>query len=122
MQETHFWNKLYLHRNKIIICILLVLVTTDLKAQRDTREHLAFYDDQWIHYGFLIGLHSSRDRIQYSDAFLSSAQDTVQSIVPNNSPGFKLGFIANMHIFQYLDVRASITFAFYEYELDYRFT
>ncbi|MEL6558066.1 MAG: porin family protein [Bacteroidota bacterium] len=123
MQDTHFWNKLNLHRNKIIICILLALMSVDdVKAQRDTREHLAFYDEQWIHYGFLIGLHTSNYRIKYNEAFLGSAQDSVHSIVPNRLPGFKLGFIANMHVFQYLDIRASITFAFYEYELDYRFT
>ena len=125
MQDTHFWNKLYIHRNKIIILILLALVSLDVEAQRDRRdkkENLPFYDEQWIHYGFLIGLHSSNYRIKYSEAFLSTAQDTVHSIVPNNLPGFKLGFIANIHAFQYLDIRASITFAFYEFDLDYRFT
>lgn len=102
--------------------VLLALMTLDVKAQRDTKENLPFYDEQWIHYGFLIGLHSSNYRIKYSEAFLTAAQDSVHSIVPNNLPGFKLGFIANFHVFQYLDIRASISFAFYEYDLDYRFT
>ncbi|MEM6831746.1 MAG: porin family protein [Bacteroidota bacterium] len=91
-------------------------------AQNNPTENLVNYDDQWIHYGFLLGIHSSKYLIEYSDTFVSSAQDTVHSILPGNLGGFKLGFIANMKLSNYLDFRGSITVGFYENDLLYRFT
>lgn len=80
------------------------------------------YDDQWIHYGFLIGIHSSKYVVNYSDAYVSSELDTLHSVVPGNLGGFKVGFLSNMKITPYLDFRGSITVGFYENDLLYRMT
>lgn len=93
-----------------------------VRAQNNPADNLINYEDQWIHYGFLMGFHSSKYVIRYSDAFVSPALDSIHSIVPGNLGGFKLGFIANMNINTYLDFRGSITVAFYEYDLEYRRT
>ena len=122
MQEVNVWYKFNLHRSKISLIIIgLLLVSSDLLAQRNQKENLPFYDDQFIHYGFLIGLHTSNYQIKYNETFTQPGQDSVHSIVPSRLPGFKLGFISNFHILQYLDVRASVTFGFYQHELVYRF-
>ncbi len=122
MQDIISWNKFNLHWNKVIIVALFACVSLNSFGQYNKRENLPFYDDQLLHYGFLIGIHTSNYQIKYSDAFIESGLDSVHSIIPGRLPGFKLGFIANFHFFQYLDVRGSVTFGFYENDLTYRFT
>jgi len=80
------------------------------------------YDEQWIHYGFAMGIHNSSYRIKYSEMFNSPLMDSVHSIVPENFGGFKLGFVINMRIAQYLDFRILPTVGFYENVLTYRYT
>lgn len=102
--------------------MLTVVGTSQLQAQSSMRINLPNYDEQWLHYGFLIGIHNSTYQINYSDSFVSPGMDSVHSIVPNGMPGFKLGFIANVHVFQYLDLRALVQVGFYEYQVNYNYT
>ncbi len=122
MQDIIPRYKFHLYRNKVALLILLLGVSITSFSQINKRENLPYYDDQLIHYGFLIGIHTSNYQIKYSDAFVESGLDSVHSIIPGRLPGFKLGFIANFHFFQYLDVRGSVTFGFYENDLTYRYT
>lgn len=121
MQAANTRHKFNLYRRKVTFLFLLLLSTLSV-AQNNPSDNLINYDAQWIHYGFYLGVHSSKYVIQYSEAFTSPAMDTVHSIVPGNLGGFKLGFIANMRISDYWDFRSSITVGFYENDLLYRFT
>lgn len=123
MQNADTWYKLNLHWKKITVAaILLWLFASESTAQNKIRENLIDYDEQWIHYGFLMSGHSSRYRIKFSENFRSPLQDTVHNIVPGNLGGFKLGFVVNMRVFQYLDFRILPTVGFYENDLTYFFT
>lgn len=102
--------------------MLLLLLGFTTTAQNNPTDNLVNYDNQWIHYGFLVGIHSSKFVIQYAELFTTPDLDTVHSIVPGNLGGFKLGFLSNMKINNYLHFRSSITVGFYEYDLVYRFT
>ncbi len=121
MQATNTGHKFNLHWRKVAILVLLLTCFVS-KAQNNPADNLINYDEQWIHYGFLLGVHSSKYVIKHSETFTSPAMDTVHSIVPGNLGGFKLGFIANMKVAPQLDFRSSITVAFYENDLLYRFT
>ena len=121
MRATHTWHKFNLYRREIALAAFLFLGIISW-AQNNPSDNLVNYDEQWIHYGFLIGVHSSKYVIKYSEAFTSPAMDTVHSIIPGNLGGFKLSFIANMKIIDNLYFRGAITFAQYEYDLLYRFT
>lgn len=121
MQATHPWHKFDLHRGKIVLLLVFAFGYSSF-GQNNPSENLINYDDQWIHYGFLLGVHSSKYVTKYSEFFTTPAMDTVHSIIPGNLGGFKLGFIANMRISTYLDFRGSITVGFYENDLLYRFT
>ena len=121
MQATHSWHKFDLRWRKVVV-VLLLLSGFFGKAQNNPSDNLINYDEQWIHYGFLLGVHSSKFVIKHDDIFTTPAMDTVHSIVPGNLGGFKLGFIANMKINPQLDFRSSITVGFYEFDLLYRFT
>ena len=91
-------------------------------GQNNPSANLINYEEQWIHYGFLMGIHSSKYVIKYSEAFTQPAMDTVHSIVPGNLGGFKLMFVVNMKVSEYLDFRMLPGVGFYENDLTYRFT
>ncbi|MDP4678860.1 MAG: PorT family protein [Cyclobacteriaceae bacterium] len=122
MYITHIWNKFDLHRNKVVIFLALIGLSVTGFSQNTKRINLPIYDDNNIHYGFLIGGHSSKYRIKYNDAFVSQAFDSLHSIVPGNLGGFKLGFVVNFFLWQYLDFRILPTVGFYQNDLTYRFT
>ena len=122
MQIAHLWHKLHIHRHKIIALGVLLMLGNPAQAQNNPTDYLPDYDEHKLHFGFLIGLHSSKYRIQYHDQYATPAFDTLHSVVPGNLGGFKLGFVVNFHLFRFLDFRILPTFAFYEHDLTYRFT
>ncbi len=123
MQTINPWHQLYLRGRKVVLaCLLICGLAHSSVAQNNPTDNLLNYEDQWIHYGFLIGIHTSKYVIKHSDFFTSPAMDTVHSIVPGNLGGFKLGFVINMKVSEYLDFRLLPTVGFYEYDLNYRFT
>ena len=123
MQTTHIRDQQYIHRQKIALGIALILLSlTSVWGQNKVKENLADYDEQWIHYGFLMSGHTSQYRIRYNESFLQPQYDSIHSIIPDKLGGFKLGFVVNMYVFQYLDFRILPTVGFYENTLTYRYT
>ena len=122
MHITHIWHKFNLYRTKIIgfVLISILLSSNLLYGQRRVDINNPNYDNRFLSYGFLIGLHIGSYKLKYSEEFLNI--DTLHSIQPKSSPGFSLGFIINMHLADYLDVKILPNVAFYEYELDYIYT
>lgn len=121
MHITHLWHLFYLHGKKIAVLALLFLVLCTPKAfsQRNTTDNLPNYDERWLHYGFLVGIHTSTFRAQYSDRFLD--MDSLHSVMPANSFGFSLGLIANLRLAQYLDLRVMPEVVFYQHIVDYNY-
>ncbi len=122
MHPPNIWHKLNIHRHKVIALVSMLVLSLPMQAQNNPTDHLPDYDDHKIHYGFLIGLHSSKYRIQYHDQYATAEYDTLHSVIPGNMGGFKLGFVVNFHLLQYLDFRILPTVAFYENDLTYRYT
>ena len=127
MQFANVWNKLNLHRAKVILVALgCVLAVTTCVAQsqgkRWIRKNNPNYDDKKISYGFLIGLHSSALQLKYSDQFVTPAFDSVYAVQPAWSAGFSLGFIVNFRAAEYLDFRLTPKVSFYEYKVKYVYT
>lgn len=123
MQTSNIWHKLHIHSLKVILGFVIgfCLVASESRAQLPGTLNLPNFDEQKVHYGFLIGGHSSRFRLKYSDEFIAPAMDSVHSILPAHKAGFKIGFIINFHLLQYLDIRVTPTFSFYQLALDYRY-
>jgi len=123
MQAANFWNKLYLHRAKIIL-LAFFLITSMVHAQsfRWAWSNNPNYDDRKLTYGFLIGLLTTNYQIEYSDKFITSDFDTLHSVIPDWRPGFSLGFIVNYRISEFVDLRLTPEVAFYEHKLKYLFT
>lgn len=123
MHTTHFWRKLNLCRDKVVLitALLLFLVGYSAQAQRPVNMNNPNYDDRFLSYGFLIGLHTTTYQLKYSDRFLSRDLDNLYAISPSWSTGFSLGFIVNMRIADFLDLRVLPKVAFYEHALEYRY-
>lgn len=121
MQTFNLRDQFHLHWNKVIIILLLAGFSFQAQSQNDVSENLIDYDEQWIHYGFLIGIHSAKYRIQYSEAYSSPALDSLHSVVPGNLPGWKVGFVVDMSLLENLSFRVLPTVGFYEQDLTYRF-
>lgn len=121
MQNTHIWHQFHLYGKKVVFSLLLLfLLVPQIKAQHYNKtENLPNYDNRWLHYGFLIGIHSSSLRMQYSDAFVSDELDSLHSIMAPNSFGFSLGLIANVRLADYLDLRLLPEVVFYENRMEY---
>ncbi|TRX57767.1 PorT family protein [Fulvivirga sp. M361] len=123
MQATNIWDKLHLHRGKVVIVLFLLfsLITRTAFSQRNVDVNNPNYDNRFLSYGFLIGLHTSTFQLKYSDAFLSRDLDNIYSIDTRWGPGFSLGFIVNMKLADFLDIRVLPKIAFYEHEVIYTF-
>ena len=124
MQFANVWNKLYLHRYKVIAVAVLMLGALQGEAQKTrwVEKNNPNYDNRKLTYGFLIGIHSSIFQIKYSDKFVTPALDTVSAVLPSWSSGFSLGFIVNYRLTEFLDLRLTPEVAFYEYKIRYQFT
>lgn len=123
MQAVNIWYQLHLHRTKVILLGLL-FCSSMAQAQSYTwaRRNNPNYDQRKITYGFLIGLHTTTYQIEYSDLFVTPDFDTLQSVTPAWSPGFSLGFIVNLRLHEFVDLRLTPKVAFYEHTLKYNFT
>ncbi len=124
MQFANVWNKLYLHRYKVIAVAVLMLCALQSEAQKTrwVEKNNPNYDNRKLTYGFLIGIHSSIYQIKYSDKFVTPALDTVSAVLPSWSSGFSLGFIVNYRLTEFLDLRLTPEVAFYENKVRYQFT
>jgi hypothetical protein len=124
MQFTYIWNKLHLHRFKIVFTVMLIACAFHSQAQKTrwVEKNNPNYDNKKLTYGFLIGIHSSAFQIKYSDRFVTRDLDTVSAVLPSWSSGFSLGFIVNYRLTEFLDLRITPEVAFYENKIRYQFT
>ncbi|WP_297336522.1 outer membrane beta-barrel protein [Algoriphagus sp.] len=126
MQTTHFWNKLDLHRRKIIsgsILILFILLH-QLPVQAQGMFGLTSSsgsDEKLISYGFFLAGHHSTFRVNYSDAFVdpnANVSPEVRAIFPRYSPGFSLGFIGMLRFHDQVQMLFTPKVGFYEYKTE----
>jgi hypothetical protein len=122
MSSINLWDKLYLRWKKIaILLLLLTLPVAFLIAQKSKQENLPYYDGRRIHYGFLMGIHRSYFNITYSQKFIQNELDSLESIMPPPRIGFDLGFIVNLRVIEFFDIRITPKVGFYEYMVEYNF-
>jgi hypothetical protein len=124
MHATHVWYKFALHGNKIIFIFLLLALPGMSSGQifKWARQHNSHYDDRKFSYGFVIGLHTSAYQVKYSNQFVTHALDTVHSVIPSFSIGFSLGFLVNLRLAEFLDLRLMPKAGFYDQRLTYYYT
>lgn len=123
MQATYVRNKFALHRKQVItFALLLLCVGAQAQRFKWARENNPNYDERKISYGFMIGLHTSGYQVKYSEKFITQAFDTVHSVMAPFSPGFSLGFLVNLRLYDELDLRLMPKAGFYDHKLIYQYT
>jgi hypothetical protein len=127
MVSVNIWRQCALYGKKIIILIALVLFMYHTQAQdasfsKDRSwidKNLPYYDDRLIHYGFTLGLNTTRFIPTESNYYLNP-KDSVTSITAPYNAGFSLGFIFNLKLAEFFDLRALPTVSFYQRDVDYK--
>ncbi len=130
MYTTHVRHLLHLHRQKVTLAFVTVLLLTgftlpQVEAQEKSRKslfavHLSDYDDRSLHYGFFLAGHSTRLQREYSKSFIDGG-DTVHAVNPKGAPGYGIGFIVSFAFDPQLDLALLPSFAYYERTVEYRF-
>lgn len=130
MQKINIRRKFALHLQKInLLGLLIVASSTNLFAQdasfkdRESKwssNNLPNYDNRWLHYGFSLALNNTRFKPTVSNYYLSAA-DSVVSLTGTRNTGFSLGFILNMKMTDFLDLRLLPTVSFYQRDVNYIF-
>lgn len=111
----------HLHRKKSLIIIFLVLLISNVARAQDPRwTNLPHYDNRLLHYGFSLGLGTSGYKATMSQTFVDN--DTIKYIRPKFASAFTLGFVVNLRLHEYFDLRLLPTVGFYERKIDYQFT
>ncbi|MCC5921150.1 MAG: hypothetical protein JJU23_10755, partial [Cyclobacteriaceae bacterium] len=103
----------------LFFTFLLIITNYSVFAQKQKTINLPDYDEAWLHYGFIIAGHTSTYRLNYNDAFVGDIENT--AINPTNNVGFTLGFLLNLRVSQFLDLRVTPQVSFYENNLDFIF-
>ena len=105
-------------RKIFVLLTVFISINTSIYSQ-STRINLSAYDDVNIHFGFLLGTHSTYYRLYYSQQFLNSNFNNLHSIHSKSMPGFKLGFVSDFNLIYPFDLRTLLQVSFSEYRLDY---
>lgn len=124
MQTFDVWNKLNLHRTKIIVLFLLFsLVQTHAQTRKaGVTMHRVKSDQKTIKYGFMLGVHNNYNGIKYSDRFDTPEYDQIGSIISTKNVGFDLGFMVNLRLADQFSVRiVPVKIGLYQNTVEYRF-
>jgi len=126
MQTADIWYKLNIHRRKVGLTFLFVLIFFNSYSQKPLSE--SGQDDALVSYGFFLAGHNNSYRIRYSDAFMDPNRDlniadnlnvprlrNVHSIQPVFSRGFSLGFLTTLRLHDQFNILFTPKVGFYEY-------
>jgi hypothetical protein len=128
MATINLWNMRPIYWQKVIFILSIFGVGINGLAQDASfnkeshwvERNLPNYDDKLLHYGFTIGLNSTRWKPTHSNLYVQS-EDSALSISAPRTTGFSLGFILNIKLGAYFDLRVLPTVAFYQRNVKYVF-
>ena len=104
---------------KIFLFFIVLILHSNFIFSQSSRINLSGYDDVKTHFGFLLGLHSSYYRFDYSADYISPDFSDLHSIHSKSLPGFKLGFISDFSLYYPFDLRTLLQVSFSEFRMDY---
>jgi hypothetical protein len=104
-------------RSSIFFLLLSLALSPGLLAQKKTVLNLPKYDNDWLHFGFSIGVNRA-NFIVHPVKNLASL-DTVLSVLPSPQWGFNLAIISDVRVHQYATVRFLPDLSFQERILNY---
>ena len=86
------------------ILLLLIMCTTPLLGQHRRLQNQPYVDQRLFHIGFTLGIHT-QDLILTQSGFINDNGEVWFSEIPNYSPGFTVGIIADAYLNRYMNLR-----------------
>lgn len=125
MYTTYIRYFKHLYSSKTILISLLLMVASlglvrAQEAEKRTVINLPNFDEKRMHFGFYLAGNYATYRVKRSD-FMAEHPDSIKSVSPVGTPGFTLGFIFNLKLADYVDLRFVPGVGFYERWMDYEF-
>ncbi|HBG57070.1 porin family protein [Proteiniphilum sp. UBA1028] len=106
-------------KTTIFFCLLLPLFSGHITGQHQKLQHRPYVDQRLFHLGFTVGLHT-QDLILTQSGYVNENGEVWFSEIPNYTPGFSAGMIADMHLNRYLNLRAIPTLSLGEKHFVFR--
>lgn len=88
------------------------------KSQRIVGVNLPYYDERLMHYGFFMAGNYATFNIKRSQFFVDDT--TMLAVNPRGTPGFTLGFVVNLRLEQFFDLRLLPAAGFYLREVIFK--
>jgi hypothetical protein len=99
----------------LIVCILCLGILKDVNAQRRYAPNLPFYDNEKVHFGFLMGINNL-------DFKITTVDDNAESILvisAQNQTGLNLGVVSNFKLNRSFDFRVLPTLSLASRRIQY---
>ncbi len=93
-------------KKKIYIIIVLCLCLGSIHAQKMKVQNQPYGDQRLYHFGLSVGM-NFQDMIISNSGHTSDNGETWYAQIPNYSPGFTVGILADMYLNQYMSLRAT---------------
>ena len=127
MAFAHIWHKRNLPGSKIgLVFGLVLLLNAPAYSQTIVRENYTKYDQRRLRFGFFLALNQARYRVQHSQEQVQQQTGTGPYGSPNvqvnpfRSMNFSLGFISNVKLHDYFDLRFTPGVGFYRRGIEFQ--
>ncbi|WP_299762134.1 porin family protein [uncultured Pontibacter sp.] len=125
MAFTHIWHKLNLHRQKITLfglLLLLLLAGVSAQAQQKVKSlNKPGYDEKPVHYGFYLAVPLTKYNVthsqEYADRIRSGSNEAINA---KTDIGFYTGLVLNVRLAEYLDARFVPGVGFYGRTIEFK--
>ncbi|MHA6249412.1 type IX secretion/gliding motility protein PorT/SprT [Pontibacter sp. CAU 1760] len=128
MALTYIWNKLYLHRQKVIIAAFAACAMLSggaASAQKKVKDmNKPGYDERPVHYGFYLAAPFTKYSLTHSQTYADQFEFDPQgnnsvSVNTKTNVGFYTGLVLNVRLVDYLDARFVPGVGFYSREIEF---
>lgn len=117
MQSTNIRNIFSLHRYKVVLIVLpLLMLAFQGHAQRNYLEYI----NKKLYFGITMGYHMSKFKLVHDESFIYD--NSVDKIISTSGPGFTLGIVSNLKLGKYFDLRFLPGLTFADKKLRYTFS
>lgn len=125
MAFTHIWHKLNLHRQKITLfglLLLLLLAGVTAQAQQKVKSlNKPGYDERTVHYGFYLAMPLTKYNVTHSQEYADRvAKGGEEAINAKTDIGFYTGLVLNVRLAEYLDARFVPGVGFYGRTIEFK--
>lgn len=88
--------------------------------RKDKSLNIPYYDSKPLHYGFILGIHYSTLRINYSNYFAKNSDTTIALLPQRTFSNFAVGMVIDLPVADQWNFRFTPTVGLYEYSVTHK--